>query len=170
MQARAILLLAIAALIAGIFLIPDKKGHSDAASNEETASGRKLTRLTSEQAREELLQVLDGTRKPPVPQDWEAWGRYYTATGEWISTLKMNDCLALLDHSETSGNSHSLEHKLYRRLGVLNPEEALARIAVRIKDRSYGLSLQCDVLQGWGTVAPLDTGPSLIGHRNTHFL
>ena len=66
MQARAILLLAIAALIAGIFLIPDKKGHSDAASNEETASGRKLTRLTSEQAREELLQVLDGTRKPPV--------------------------------------------------------------------------------------------------------
>ena len=154
MQARAILLLAIAALIAGIFLIPDKKGHSDAASNEETASGRKLTRLTSEQAREELLQVLDGTRKPPVPQDWEAWGRYYTATGEWISTLKMNDCLALLDHSETSGNSHSLEHKLYRRLGELNPEEALARIAVRIKDRSYGLSLQCDVLQGWGTVAP----------------
>lgn len=154
MQARAILLLAIAALIAGIFLIPDERGHREAASNKETVSSRKSTRLTSEQAREELLQLLNGVRKRPDTNDWMALERYYNATREWIDALSRDDCLALLDHSEASGNSHDIEHKLYRRLGELDPAQALERIAERIESRSYGLALQCDVLQGWGKVAP----------------
>lgn len=154
MQARAILLLAIAALIAGIFLIPGENGRRDRASIEKNESSRKSTRLTSGQAREELLQLLDGTRKSPDLEDREALYRYFDATPSWVNALTKTDCFAQLDHSEASGNSHSLEHELYRRLGELDPEQALARIAERIKSRSYGLALQCDVLQGWGKVAP----------------
>jgi len=155
--------IAVVVAICGVIWIAGRRNSEDEIGDKGVeARPLRSSRLNSTEARENLREVLDGSRPEPSVGNVSAWQHYYDDTEDWIDLLSLSDCETLLAGRSEREFHHSLFNKIYRRYGELDPQGAIASLGgvpseiTRSGEVTIELVLICYVLEGWGKAEPED--------------